>query len=50
MQCGVSITTSGSGQCEGAEPYLLDLYAAICHDAGDMPSVEGARQFWEQPG
>ncbi|CAJ1388398.1 unnamed protein product [Effrenium voratum] len=32
---------------QGAEPYLLDLYAAICHDAGDMPSVEGARQFWE---
>ncbi|CAE7710473.1 Nlrc5 [Symbiodinium pilosum] len=32
---------------ENAEPYLLDLYAAICHDASEQPSIESARQFWE---
>lgn len=32
---------------ESAEPYLLDLYAAICHDANEQPSLDSARQFWE---
>ena len=35
---------------QNAEPYLLDLYAAICHDASEQPSIESARQFWEQLG
>eukprot|EP00435_Cladocopium_sp_Y103_P057724 s13_g20.t1 len=32
------------------EPYLLDLFAATCWDAGETPTVETAHQFWETLG
>ena len=29
---------------------MLDLFAATCWDAGETPTVETARQFWETLG